>query len=173
PDTGTRKRKGKVSTASELLSTTFEEWLEDKAQRLGAALAYYTVFSLAPFLVIVVAITNRIFVGDSLEQIHAQVAGLIGYNAADVVVATMRVLQAKDHGGFATVLSIVAIFIGATGAFGSLQDAMNTIWEVTPKPRHFLVDLLRTRLMSFVMVVCFCLLLIVSLAASAAMAVTS
>ena len=162
-----------MSTASELLSTTFEEWLEDKAQRLGAALAYYTVFSLAPFLVIVVAITNRIFVGDSLEQIHAQVAGLIGYNAADVVVATMRVLQAKDHGGFATVLSIVAIFIGATGAFGSLQDAMNTIWEVTPKPRHFLVDLLRTRLMSFVMVVCFCLLLIVSLAASAAMAVTS
>jgi membrane protein len=157
----------------ELISATFQEWLEDKAQRLGAALAYYAAFSLAPLLVIVVAITNKVYAGDSLDQVHAQVADIIGTNAADAVVATMRGLQTAHHSSFATVISIIAIFLGATGAFGSLQDAMNTIWEVTPKPRHFLVDLLRTRLVSFMMVLCFCLLLILSLTATAALAVAS
>ena len=136
-----------MRTAWELISTTFQEWFEDKAQRLGAALAYYAAFSVAPLLVIVVAITSRIYAGDSLEEIHVQVAGIMGTNAADALVATMRALQATSHGVFATVASIIAIFIGATGAFSSLQDSMNTIWEVTPKPRHFLVDILRTRLL--------------------------
>jgi membrane protein len=162
-----------MRTAWQLISATFEEWLEDKAQRLGAALAYYAAFSLAPLLVIVVAIADKVYAGNSLIQIHDEVAGIIGENAADAVVATMRALQDTHHGGFATAISILVILIGATGAFGSLQDAMNTIWEVTPKPRHFLVDLLRTRLVSFVMVLCFCLLLILSLAASAALAVAS
>jgi membrane protein len=157
----------------ELISATFQEWLEDKAQRLGAALAYYAVFSLAPLLVIVVAITDRIYHGNSLDEIHYQVAGIIGINAADAVVATMRTLQSTHHTGAATTASIIVILIGATGAFGSLQDAMNTIWEVTPKPRHFILDLLRTRLVSFIMVFCFCLLLILSVAASASLAVAS
>jgi membrane protein len=157
----------------DLISATFSEWIEDKAQRLGAALAYYAVFSLAPLLVIVVAISDRIYHFNSLDQIHSEVAGIIGDNAADAVVATMRTLQDAHHTGAATILSILVILIGATGAFGSLQDAMNTIWEVTPKRRHFLADLLRTRLVSFIMVFCFCLLLILSLAASAALAVAS
>jgi len=97
----------------------------------------------------------------------------MGTNAADAIVATIRSMRTTHNGGFATVVSIIAIFIGATGAFGSLQDAMNTIWEVTPKPRHFLVDLVRTRLVSFLMVVVFCLLLIFSIAATAALAVAS
>src|SRR5579884_523229 len=161
-----------MRTVWELISATFQEWLEDKAQRLGAALAYYAAFSLAPLLVIVVVLTNKVY-GNSLGKIHAQVAAMIGANAADAVVATMRALQATHHSGFATTISIIAILIGATGAFGSLQDAMNTIWEVTPKSRHFLVDLLRTRLVSFVMVFCFCLLLILSLSASAALALAT
>jgi len=162
-----------MRTVWELISATFQEWLEDKAQRLGAALAYYAAFSLAPLLVIVVAIVSKVYAGDSITTIHAQVAGIIGSNAADAVVATMRALQSTHSGTTATTLSIIAILIGATAAFGSLQDAMNTIWEVAPKPRHFLIDLIRTRLVSFVMVFCFCLLLILSVAATTALAVAS
>src|SRR3954451_15622466 len=104
-----------MRTVWELISATFEEWIEDKAQRLGAALAYYAVFSLAPLLVIVVAIANKVYSGNSLDNIHAEVAGVIGENAADAVVATMRALQSTHHTGFATAASILVILIGATG----------------------------------------------------------
>src|SRR2546430_2797672 len=105
-----------MGVAWELISATFNEWLEDKAQRLGAAFAYYAAFSLAPLLVIVVAITNKIYAGDSLTDIHEQVANVIGVNAADAVVATMRALQTTQSGTLATILSIIAILIGATAA---------------------------------------------------------
>src|SRR5438477_9988572 len=101
-----------MGVARELISATFNEWLEDKAQRLGAALAYYAAFSLAPLLVIVVAITNKIYAGDSLTDIHEQVANVIGVNAADAVVATMRALQSTQSATFATVLGIIPILIG-------------------------------------------------------------
>jgi membrane protein len=156
----------RLRTFWELVSATFNEWFEDKAQRLGAALAYYTAFSFAPLLVIVVFIADSVYADDSLNQIHSQIGSVMGANAADAAVAAMEALRATGGGGIATFLSVIALFLGATAAFGSLQDAMNTIWEVTPKPRHFLVDMLRTRFISFLMVICFCLLLIVSLAAS-------
>jgi membrane protein len=160
--------------AWELLVATFNEWLEDKAQRLGAAFAYYAVFSIAPLLVIAVYVARLIYADDSAAQIHAQIAAVMGQNGATVVVAAMQGLQMHEGGGgIATAISLILLLLGATAAFGSLQDAMNTIWEVTPKARPFLVDLVRTRLISFLMVLCFCLLLIVSLAASAALAVVA
>ncbi len=155
----------------ELIATTFNEFWEDKAQRLGAALAYYAAFSLAPTLVIVVYVANMVYLDNSLTHLHARIAAVVGVNAADAIIATIHALQSTGGGGMATALSVLALFIGATAAFGSLQDAMNTIWEVTPKPRHFLIDILRTRFFSFLMVLCFCLSLILSLAASTAMAI--
>jgi membrane protein len=158
--------------AWELLVATFNEWIEDKAQRLGAALAYYAVFSIAPLLVIAVYVARLIYADDSLARIHEQITAVMGQNGANVIVAAMQGLQMHgDGGGIATAISLMVLLLGATAAFGSLQDAMNTIWEVTPKARPFLVDLLRTRLISFLMVVCFCVLLILSVAASAALAV--
>jgi len=97
----------------------------------------------------------------------------MGPNAATVAVAAMQGLKTHDGGGIATAISVIVLMVGATAAFGSLQDAMNTIWEVTPRPRQFLVDELRTRLISFLMVLCFCVLLIFSMAASAALAVVT
>jgi len=157
----------------EVISATLREWMEDKVQRLGAALAFYAAFSIAPLLVIVIFIANAVYAGDSLVQVHRQIDSLIGTNAADAVVTTMRALQSARGGTFATIISVIVLFIGATAVFGSLQDAMNTIWEVTPKQRHFIVDILRTRFFSFVMVICFCLLLIFSLAASATLAIVT
>jgi membrane protein len=161
------------TTAWELITATFNEWMEDKAQRLGAALAYYAAFSLAPLLVIVVWVTGQIFRSTPPDRIYTQVSGLMGTNAADAILVAMEALQHAPGGGMATALSIIALLLGATAVFGSLQDAMNTVWEVTPKPRHFVVDMLRTRLISFLMVLCFCALLIGSVIASAVLAVAT
>src|SRR5258705_4482878 len=132
-----------------LLSQTFNQWLEDKVPRLGAALAYYAAFSIAPLLLLLVAVTGFVYRGDTLDKVQSEIALMAGSNAAEAIVATIR--GVKNTGGSVTptVLSIVTLLLGATGMFGQLQDAMNTIWEVTPKPRRFWADILRVRLLSF------------------------
>lgn len=153
-----------------LLTETFNKWLEDKAQRLGAALAYYAAFSIAPLLVLLVSIAGFFYKDDALPRIQSQIATMAGDSAAEAIVATLRSVR-SDRGGFIpTVLSFLTLIIGASGMFGQLQDAMNTIWGVTPKPRQFWSDVLRTRLLSFSMVLAICFLLLVSLALSAFLA---
>ena len=156
-----------------LLSEAFNEWLEDKAQRLGAALAYYAAFSIAPLLILVVAIVDFFYRGDTLPQIQRQIAAIAGGNAAEAIAASIRGVKSSPGGGAATILSIITLILGATGVFGQLQDAMNTIWEVTPKPRRFWVDILRTRVLSFALVLAICFLLLVSLLLSAFLAAAS
>ncbi len=146
-----------------LLSQTLNEWLEDKAQRMGAALAYYAAFSIAPLLILVVAITGFVYQEDTLGRVQSQIAMMAGDNAAEAIVATIRGVKNTPGGAAPTILSILTLLLGATGMFGQLQDAMNTIWEVTPKPRRFWADILRTRLLSFLMVVAICFLLLISL----------
>src|SRR6266852_1009347 len=111
-----------------LLSEAFNEWMEDKAPRLGAALAYYAAFSIAPLLILLVALVGFFFKGNTLSQVQAQIAALAGDNAAEAIVAIIRGVEASKGGGTATVLSVITLIIGATGMFGQLQDAMNTIW---------------------------------------------
>src|SRR6266545_4147720 len=121
--------------AWELTSQTFVEWREDKASRLAAALAYYTVFSLAPLLVITIGLAGLVF-GDDAVQGHvvAQLRGFIGEKGAtfiqDMIVASRR----PSHGLIATVVGLAALLFGAAGVFGQLQDALNTIWEVKAPP---------------------------------------
>src|SRR5262249_12065243 len=132
-----------------LLSETFNEWLEDKAQRLGAALAYYAAFSIAPLLILVVAVAGYFYKEHTIDRVQSQIALIAGHNAAEAIVATIRDAKNTAGGTLATILSIITLLLGATGMFGQLQDAMNTIWEVTPKPRQLWADVLRTRLLSF------------------------
>jgi membrane protein len=146
-----------------LLSGTFSKWVEDKAPRLGAALAYYAAFSIAPLLVLVMHVVGFFYKGDTLPKIQEQVALMAGPNAAEAIVAVIRGLKSTGGSGTAAVLSLVILIIGATGMFGQLQDAMNTIWEVAPRPRRFWVDILRTRLLAFAVVIAICLVLLVSL----------
>jgi membrane protein len=162
-----------MHTVSHLISETFNEWLEDKAQRLGAALAYYAAFSMAPLLIIVVAVVDFFYKGTSLAYIQSQIATMIGSNAAEAVVATIKGARAAGGGFAATIISIVTLILGATGVFTSLQDAMNTIWEVVPRPRSFWEDTLRSRVISFALVIAICFLLLVSLVLSAALAAIS
>jgi membrane protein len=156
-----------------LLSETFNKWMEDKAQRLGAALAYYAAFSCAPLLVLLLAIVGFFYKENTLPLIQHEIALVAGRNAAEAIVASIRGVKDSGGGGIATVLSFATLMIGATGMFAQLQDAMNTIWEVTPRPRQFWADILRTRLLSFLLVLSIGILLLVSLVLSTFLATAS
>jgi membrane protein len=153
----------------DLLKQTYDEWSEDRVPRLAAALAYYTTFSVAPLLVVVIGIAGLLFGGDAVRgRLDDQIRGVLGSDAARAVQDMVQ--SATTHpssGTFATLLSVAALLFGATGVFGELQDSLNTIWEVKPKPGRGLRGLVQDRLLSFGMVLAVAFLLIVSLVVSA------
>jgi membrane protein len=161
----------KVSSFFPLLKTTFSEWMEDKAPRLAAALAYFTVFSLAPLLVIAISIA-AIFFGEEAArgQIVGQIQGLVGEEGAAAIEAMIANANQVEGGVVATIVGVVTLLIGASGVFGQLQDALNTIWEVAPKPGRNIAHFLRSRFLSFGMVLVMGFLLLVSLLLSATLA---
>lgn len=159
----------------DLAVETFSEWNEDKAPRLAAALSYYTVFSLAPLLVIVIAIAG-IFLGQSDDQAQSQVIGqiatVVGQDAADAIGDLLQSANRPQLGSLAGILGLAALLFGAAGLFGQLQDALNTIWEVAPKPDRGIWGIIRDRFFSFTMVLGTGFLLLVSLIITTALSAT-
>ena len=154
-----------------LLRDSFYAWLDDNVQRLGAALAYYTVFSLAPLLIIVIAIAGLAFGQEAAQgQIMSQIEGLLGEEGAKATQAMIENARQPTAGLVAGLLGIIMLVFGATGAFAQLQDALNTIWGVTPKPGRGVLGILQDRLFSFMLVIGIGFLLLVSLVLSAALA---
>jgi membrane protein len=152
-----------------LLKQTFEEWSEDKAPRLAAALAYYTAFALAPLLVIAIAIAGAVFGEDAARgAIVNQLNQVTGQQGAEAINTMIAQAGRNESGGvIATVLSIGALLLGASGLFGQLQDALNTIWEVQPKPGQGIIATIKQRFFSITMVLGTGFLLLVSLVAGA------
>jgi membrane protein len=154
-----------------LLKQTFAEWNEDRAPRLGAALAYYTVFSLAPLLIIVIAIAGLAFGRQAAEgSIVTQIRGLVGDQGAQMIQTMIQNASKPSSGIIATIIGVVTLLFGALGVFGALQDALNTIWEVTLKPNRGILGLIKNRLLSLTMVLGTGFLLLVSLVISAVLA---
>ncbi len=153
-----------------ILKDTFSEWNEDKAPRLAAALAYYAVFSIAPLMVVVIAIAGFVFGRDAAEgQIIRQIQDIIGPVAAKSIQSLIEGASRPSTGIRATVLGIIILLFGATGVFGQLQDGLNTIWEVAPRPGRGIMGIVKTRFLSFIMVFGIGLLLLSSLTVSAGM----
>jgi len=163
-------RKPFLATAFTLLKLTTQEWLQDKAPQLGAALAYYTVFSLAPLILVLLAIVGVIFRDDpagAWSRFTQQMSYFLDKSALDVV---ENIAQKASQPGKSTLASIIGIglaLFGATGVFGQLQDALNTVWGVKAKPGLGIGGYLRNRFLSFAMVAGVCFLLLVSLAIEA------
>ncbi len=154
-----------------LFQETFEEWSKDKASRLSAALAYYTIFSIAPLLIIVIAIAGAVFGEDAASgQIFAQIQGLVGEAGAKVIQEAIKNASQPKQGAIASIISIVVLIFGATGLFTELQDALNTIWEVEQKPGRAVKNMVRNRFLSFAMVLGIGFLLLVSLIISGVLA---
>src|SRR5437588_7101162 len=168
----TRRRRFS-SNAFALLKQTAVEWLDDKAPQLGAALAYYTVFSLAPLVLVLLAIIGVLFRDDPAGA-WSRVTEQMGYflDASAVKVATDIAAEASKTGKstLATIFGIALALFGASGVFGELQDALNTIWGVKAKPGQGIGGILRHRFFSFAMVLGIVFLLLVSLVVSAALA---
>jgi membrane protein len=158
-----------------LMRDTVQEWNEDNVPLFAAALAYYTVFSLAPLLVIVIAIAG-IFFGEEAArgEIIGQIQGLVGQEGAQAIQAMIQNANRPDSGGgVATIVSVIILLLGASGVFGQLQTALNTIWEVKPKPGRALKSFIQSRFLSFAMVLVIGFLLLVSLLLSAILALIS
>lgn len=152
-----------------LIKDSFKEWSEDKATRLGASLAYYTVFSIGPLLIIVIAIVSLVF-SNAQQQIVGQIGSVVGSQGADAINQTIQNNNKAGGSIIATVVGIVLLLAGASGVFGQLKDALNTIWEVKPKPGRGILATLKERFLSFTMVLGTGFLLLVSLVVSAAVA---
>jgi membrane protein len=151
----------------ELIKETFQEWNEDKAPRLAASLAYYTAFSIAPLLIVAIAIASAIFSEEAVRgQLDNQIQGVVGAQAADALQEMIANSSRDSSGVIASIIGVVTLLLGAAGVFGQLQDALNTVWEVPPKPNRGILKTLRDRFISFAMVLGIGFLLLVSLVIS-------
>jgi membrane protein len=155
-----------------LVKESISGWVDDYAPSMGAAIAYYTLFSIAPLLVIVIAIAGLVFGAEAAQgAIVAQLDALIGGEGAAAVQGLLRSANEPARGVVATIVSVVTLLIGATTVFGEVQSALDRIWEVpAAKKTSGPWSLLRQRLLSLGMVLVLGLLMLVSLVLSAALA---
>ena len=157
----TKQQKSSASNSSffanafGLLKQTGQEFLEDKAPQLGAALAYYTVFSLAPLILVFLAVVGIIFRNDpagAWEKITQQMSYFLDASAVQVVQNIAQQASQPGKSTIATIMGVALALFGASGVFGQLQDALNTIWDVKAKPTRGIWGFLRNRFLSFAMV---------------------
>ena len=155
----------------ELLKQTASEWAAQDGPRLGAALAFYTIFAIAPLFVIVLAIAAFWF-GDEAasRELFSEVSGLVGSEGGKAIEALVSAARQTKTGVWATVIAVVTLFVGATGVFVQLQDALNSMWGVRRAPGRGLRNFIKDRLLSFTLVVGIGFLLLVSLVLSAVLA---
>ena len=160
-----RASKSKLAGLVSLFRKTAQEWIQDKCPQLGAALAYYTIFSLAPLVLVLLAVFGLIYGGS--EQAREKVTDQLRYFIDPSGVKVFQDIAAnasEPKGGMlAAAFGIIVALFGASGVFGQLQDALNTIWGVKPKPGGGIWGFLRARFLSFAMVGGVCFLLLVSL----------
>jgi membrane protein len=154
-----------------LLREVYAEWSNDDALSLGAALAYYTVFSMAPLLVLVIAIAGLVFGRSAAEgRLVEQIAGLVGPGGAHAIQDMIARASGPAAGALAAAVSLATMVLGASGVFGQLQHSLNRIWGAPPRGGSALRTQLRKRMTAFGMILGIGFLLLVSLVLSAALA---
>lgn len=149
-----------------LIDKSVNAWIDDYAPSMGAAIAFYTLFSIAPLFILLIALAGYVFGEDAAQgEIVAQLQGRIGLEGAEVVQSLIQSVSKPAQGVIATLVSIFTLLIGASSVFGELQSALNRIWRVPdPANRSGLFNFVRGRLLSFAMVLGLGLLLLLSLA---------
>jgi membrane protein len=154
-----------------LLKETYTDWTEDRGPRFGAALAYYAIFSIPPLMMIALAAIARVYSGNIIDRLQNQLAVLIGDETAKTLLTGVQ-MNGPKGGLTAGIIGIAILLSGASGVFGELQDALNTIWNVKPKGEG-LKGLIKGRFTSYTMVLGTAFLLLVSLIISSIVAALS
>jgi membrane protein len=156
----------------QILKAAATEWMNHRAASKGAALAFYTLFSIAPILVLVIAIAGFFWGTDAAQgQLLSQLKGLLGTKGAEAIQLVLAGARNKESGKTATIVATVLLVFGATSVFAELKDSLDEIWDVPPPADTGLWDTLRTRVLSFGLILVLAFLLMVSLVVSAGLAV--
>ena len=161
--------KQKLKNIWKFIVQVFEKFIDDKAPKLGAALSFYTLFSLAPLLIIVIAIAGFVFGEDAARgELFYQIEGLVGSDGAQVIQTALKNSNQIESGVIAIIISLITLIISSTAVFVELQDSLNIIWKVKPKPgRNIFKGLIQERVQSFALIMTTGFLLLVSLVISA------
>jgi membrane protein len=160
----------RVSSRGQLAREAFREWRADECSRRAAALSFFTALSLAPLLIVVIAVAGLVWGEEAVRgAIAVQMRGLIGADGAKVIETVIANARDPELGTLAAILGTMVLVFGATGVFAELQDSLNKIWHVEPKAGAGLRGMLRQRFLSFAMVLGIAFLLLVSLVLSAAL----
>lgn len=159
-----------IKPLGRVLRLTFDGFLDDRGPRMGAALAYYTLFSLAPLLLIVVSVAGLVWGGEAVRgELVDQLDSLLGATAASTVEQMLRSVSWPAGGWFSTLLGLGLMMVGATTMLAELQDALDTIWRVPSRPVQGWLNWMRARLLSFGLILGLAFLLLVSLLLDAVM----
>jgi len=158
----------KLKLGLSVLAETIAGWNEHKAVRLGAALAYFAIFAIAPVLIIAIGIAGLVYGQAATEgNIVSSISGVVGNSAAQFVQDLVASVSRPGAGVIAAAVGVAGIILGSAGLFFQLKDALNTVWEVAPKPGYRVVDRIRDNALSFAMVLGLGVLMLVSLLLSA------
>jgi len=140
------------------------DFTDDKALKFSASLSYYTVFSIAPFLAIIISFSSFFFTKEAVQgELYPQISQLIGHDAALQVQQMITSIHLSKNNFFATIVSVVVLLLGATGIFSEIQDSINHIWGLKSKPKRGLLKMVLNRLISFSLIISLGFLLMVSL----------
>jgi membrane protein len=158
--------------AMKLVKDSANAWVDDRAPSMGAALSYYTVFSIAPLLLIVIAVAGLVFGTDAAQgAIVGQLQGLLGERAAQTIQDVLRSVSEPHEGVLATLIGVAVLLLGATTVFAELQDDLDRVWKAPARAKPTGVwGWVRSRILSFGIILAFGFLLLVSLVASASIA---
>ena len=147
-----------------IIVNAFKGFSDDKVTKLSGSLAYSTVFSLAPLLVVIIAICGLFFKKEAIEgKIYSQLAGFVGSDTAMQLQELIKSASLNGKSSVAIIVGVVTLLIGSTAVFGEIQDSINTIWGLKAKPKKGWLKMLQNRLLSFSVIISLGFLLLVSL----------
>jgi membrane protein len=154
----------KKTSLLNIMKQTFSEFSDDNVTKLSASLAYYTLFSIGPLLLIIISVAGIFFEENAISgSLYNQIRGFMGDNAAHQVLDISNNMRVQQKGTIYAIIGIVTLIIGATGVFADMQDSLNTIWSIKAKPKQSWLKYIISRLISFSLVVGLGFLLMVSL----------
>ena len=157
-----------IKLSLSLLKDSFNGFMDDNGMKLSAALSYYTIFSLAPMLLVIISVLNFFYRnGDIQGEVFAQITSLVGKNAAEQLLEILKNAEMSKKSGVAATIGIGTLLIGATGVFAEIQDSINYIWSIKSKPKKGWLQYLKNRLLSFSIILTLGFLLLVSLGVNA------
>jgi len=171
---GLIRMKRKILFFFRFIKQVVSEFIADNILKFSASLAYYTILSLAPLLIIILFTTGNLFGKEAIQgELYGEIKGMVGKDAALEIQNLISNIHLSSDNAFATILGVIILFIGATGIFGEMQDSLNRIWGLKTKTRKVWWKLILDRLISFSMILSLGFVLIVSLILNAIVAALS